>query len=74
MSKAKFRMGHLDHVHIRVPNREAAMRWYADERNYEGPNQRCERDDDEDRGGGFRLDVSCDHGNKARRALDGGDS
>ena len=29
MSGAKFRMGRLDHVHIRVPNREEAARWYA---------------------------------------------
>jgi catechol 2,3-dioxygenase-like lactoylglutathione lyase family enzyme len=30
MSQAKFRMGHLDHVHIRVPDREVAAQWYAD--------------------------------------------
>lgn len=30
MSEAKFRMGRLDHVHLRVPDREAAARWYAD--------------------------------------------
>lgn len=30
MSKAKFKMGRLDHVHIRVPDREAAAQWYAD--------------------------------------------
>ena len=29
MSKTKFRMGRLDHVHIRVPNREEAARWYT---------------------------------------------
>lgn len=29
MSKAKFRMGRLDHVHIRVPDREVAGRWYS---------------------------------------------
>lgn len=29
MSGARFRMGRLDHVHIRVPNREEAARWYA---------------------------------------------
>jgi len=30
MNKTKFRMGRLDHVHIRVPDREVAARWYAD--------------------------------------------
>ena len=30
MNQAKFRMGRLDHVHIRVPDREAAAKWYAD--------------------------------------------
>jgi len=29
MSGARFRMGRLDHVHIRVPNREEAARWYT---------------------------------------------
>jgi catechol 2,3-dioxygenase-like lactoylglutathione lyase family enzyme len=29
MSGAKFRLGRIDHVHIRVPNREVAARWYA---------------------------------------------
>ena len=29
MSGARFRMGRLDHVHSRVPNREEAARWYA---------------------------------------------
>ena len=29
MSANAFRMGRLDHVHIRVPNREEAARWYA---------------------------------------------
>ena len=35
MSKAKFQMGRLDHVHIRVPNREAAARWYAEHLGFE---------------------------------------
>ncbi|MBX3680338.1 MAG: VOC family protein [Rhodocyclaceae bacterium] len=30
MIQAKFRMGRLDHVHIRVPDREAAAKWYAE--------------------------------------------
>ncbi len=30
MDEPKFRMGRLDHVHIRVPNRGEAARWYAD--------------------------------------------
>lgn len=30
MSQAKFRMGRLDHVHIRVPDRTIAAQWYAD--------------------------------------------
>lgn len=29
MSQPKFQMGRLDHVHLRVPDREAAARWYA---------------------------------------------
>ena len=29
MSDRKFRMGRLDHVHIRVPNRQTAALWYA---------------------------------------------
>jgi catechol 2,3-dioxygenase-like lactoylglutathione lyase family enzyme len=29
MSQAKFQMGRLDHVHIRVPDRAAAADWYA---------------------------------------------
>jgi catechol 2,3-dioxygenase-like lactoylglutathione lyase family enzyme len=35
MSKRKFRMGRLDHVHIRVPDREAAARWYAEHLGFE---------------------------------------
>lgn len=30
MSQAKFRMGRLDHVHLRVPDREVAARWYSE--------------------------------------------
>lgn len=30
MDEPKFRMGRLDHVHIRVPNRAEAARWYAE--------------------------------------------
>ncbi len=30
MSESKFRMGRLDHVHIRVPDRDLAARWYAE--------------------------------------------
>jgi catechol 2,3-dioxygenase-like lactoylglutathione lyase family enzyme len=30
MSHAKFRIGRLDHVHIRVPDRAVAAQWYAD--------------------------------------------
>lgn len=30
MNQARFRMGRLDHVHIRVPDREEAAQWYAD--------------------------------------------
>jgi catechol 2,3-dioxygenase-like lactoylglutathione lyase family enzyme len=29
MAERRFRMGRLDHVHIRVPNRAAAAAWYA---------------------------------------------
>jgi catechol 2,3-dioxygenase-like lactoylglutathione lyase family enzyme len=35
MSKAKFRLGRLEHVHIRVPSREAAARWYAEHLGFE---------------------------------------
>ena len=35
MSLVKFRMGRLDHVHIRVPNRETAARWYAEHLGFE---------------------------------------
>jgi catechol 2,3-dioxygenase-like lactoylglutathione lyase family enzyme len=35
MSQAKFRMGRLDHVHIRVPDRDAAARWYAEHLGFE---------------------------------------
>jgi catechol 2,3-dioxygenase-like lactoylglutathione lyase family enzyme len=35
MSKASFRLGRLDHVHIRVPDREAAARWYAEHLGFE---------------------------------------
>lgn len=35
MSKAQFRAGRLDHVHIRVPNRETAARWYAEHLGFE---------------------------------------
>lgn len=31
----KFRMGRLDHVHIRVPDREAAAAWYAEHLGFE---------------------------------------
>ncbi len=30
-----FRMGRLDHVHIRVPNRAEAARWYAEQLGFE---------------------------------------
>ncbi|MBC53046.1 MAG: hypothetical protein CMQ34_04330 [Gammaproteobacteria bacterium] len=30
MSPKRFRVGRLDHVHIRVPDRDVAARWYAD--------------------------------------------
>lgn len=35
MSQAKFQMGRLDHVHIRVPDREAAADWYAEHLGFE---------------------------------------
>lgn len=35
MSTAKFRMGRLDHVHIRVPDRAEAGRWYAEHLGFE---------------------------------------
>lgn len=31
----RFRVGRLDHVHIRVPNREAAARWYVEHLGFE---------------------------------------
>lgn len=35
MSRRKFRLGRLDHVHIRVPDREVAARWYAEHLGFE---------------------------------------
>lgn len=35
MSADRFRMGRLDHVHIRVPNRAEAARWYEDHLGFE---------------------------------------
>lgn len=35
MSKAKFQMGRLDHIHIRVPDRQAAAHWYAEHLGFE---------------------------------------
>ena len=32
---SKFRMGSLDHVHIRVPDRDEAARWYAEHLGFE---------------------------------------
>ena len=33
--RARFRMGRLDHVHIRVPDRAAALAWYAEHLGFE---------------------------------------
>jgi catechol 2,3-dioxygenase-like lactoylglutathione lyase family enzyme len=33
--RARFRMGRLDHVHIRVPDRAEAARWYAEHLGFE---------------------------------------
>src|SRR5437588_9201517 len=33
--RARFRMGRLDHVHIRVPDRAAAAAWYAEHLGFE---------------------------------------
>jgi len=46
-----------------------ALKWYANRRNYKGPNQRVELPEDVDRGGGYRLDVQFDGGKIAREAL-----
>jgi catechol 2,3-dioxygenase-like lactoylglutathione lyase family enzyme len=35
MDRSRFRMGRLDHVHIRVPDRAEAARWYADHLGFE---------------------------------------
>jgi catechol 2,3-dioxygenase-like lactoylglutathione lyase family enzyme len=35
MSRTTFRIGRLDHVHIRVPDREVAARWYAEHLGFE---------------------------------------
>ncbi len=35
MNAATFRMGRLDHVHVRVPDRAEAARWYADHLGFE---------------------------------------
>jgi catechol 2,3-dioxygenase-like lactoylglutathione lyase family enzyme len=34
-NRSAFRMGRLDHVHIRVPNRAEAARWYAEHLGFE---------------------------------------
>jgi catechol 2,3-dioxygenase-like lactoylglutathione lyase family enzyme len=34
-AKSAFKMGRLDHVHIRVPNRAEAARWYRDHLGFE---------------------------------------
>lgn len=45
-----------------------ALKFYADERKYQGAN--CKADDDEETVAGYyRLDVSRDGGNKARKVL-----
>jgi hypothetical protein len=35
MVQNKFRMGRLDHIHIRVPNRAIAARWYEEHLGFE---------------------------------------
>ena len=35
MSSERFRMGSLDHVHIRVPDRDAAAAWYSEHLGFE---------------------------------------
>jgi catechol 2,3-dioxygenase-like lactoylglutathione lyase family enzyme len=35
MTRPKFRMGKLDHVHIRVPDRAEAARWYSEHLGFE---------------------------------------
>ena len=35
MERSRFRMGRLDHVHIRVPDRAEAARWYAEHLGFE---------------------------------------
>jgi catechol 2,3-dioxygenase-like lactoylglutathione lyase family enzyme len=35
MERSTFRMGRLDHVHIRVPDRDQAARWYAEHLGFE---------------------------------------
>ncbi len=35
MNARRFRMGRLDHVHVRVPNRAEAARWYAEHLGFE---------------------------------------
>jgi catechol 2,3-dioxygenase-like lactoylglutathione lyase family enzyme len=34
-ARSSFRMGRLDHVHIRVPDRDEAARWYAEHLGFE---------------------------------------
>lgn len=63
--------------HARVQRLEWALRFYADERRYHGPNQRASwyKGDDEygpDSGGYFK-DVTRDAGNIARTILQEGD-
>lgn len=45
----------------------AALKFYADPRKYEGPNQRA--DSDEEAVASYRVDVTRDRGEKARHAI-----
>ena len=56
---AKFRMGRLDHVHIRVPDRAEAAAWYADHLGFE-PVERFDFWATEIEGG--PLQISADGG------------
>jgi catechol 2,3-dioxygenase-like lactoylglutathione lyase family enzyme len=59
MSAAKFRMGRLDHVHVRVPDRAAAASWYAEHLGFE-PVPRFDFWANEIQGG--PLQISADGG------------
>ncbi len=70
MSNERFRMGSLDHVHIRVPDRAAAARWYKTYLGFE-PVERFDFWSSEVQGG--PLQISADGGKTMLALFEAGD-